>query len=279
MIFASQDPESKAFVVFLTVVVAVINIGMLIWLVVSMAKEYTHEQKEEAAKNGDKGSSFSEKLSNARDSVQRWRFGRMTPEAQQRAVRRRTFDADDGNTAENPVTIEMIDIHNSESAGEIKVDDDELGSTNQANKKKNKKKNNYITRSKAKKRRQSKQAPVQKTAAQQARSEKLKSIHTKRQSLDADNDGDSNVFYNSPSRVKENPLSAKTNVMSVEIKTTESGGILNVNTKKRKSFRKIDDAEHGVYFQNVETNETVWKLPEDGDAVVEENQSQTNPMK
>ena len=36
MIFASQDPESKAFVVFLTVVVAIINIGMLIWLVVGM---------------------------------------------------------------------------------------------------------------------------------------------------------------------------------------------------------------------------------------------------
>ena len=129
MIFASQDPESKAFVVFLTVVVAVINIGMLVWLVVGMAKEYAHEQQEEAAKNGDKRSSLSNKLSNARDSVQRWRFGRMTPEAQQRAIRRRTIDAADGNTAENPVMIEMTGVCNGESTGEIKVDDGEVDST------------------------------------------------------------------------------------------------------------------------------------------------------
>ena len=125
MIFASQDLESKAFVVFLTVVVAVINVGMLVWLVVGMAREYAHEQKEEAAKNGDTGSSFSNVLSNARDSVQRWRFNRMTPEAQQRVIRSRTVDAADGNTAENPVTIEMTGIYDGESTGEIKVDDDE----------------------------------------------------------------------------------------------------------------------------------------------------------
>ena len=129
MIFASQDPESKAFVVFLTVVVAVINIGMLIWLVVGMAKEYAHEQKEEAAKNGGKGSSLSNKLSNARGSLQRWRFGRMTPEAQQRAIRRRTIDAANGNATENPVTIEMANIYNGESTGEIKVDDGKVDLT------------------------------------------------------------------------------------------------------------------------------------------------------
>ena len=129
MIFASQDPESKAFVVFLTVVVAVINIGMLVWLVVGMAKEYAHEQQEEAAKNGDEGSSLSNILSNARDSVQRWRFNRMTPEAQQRAIRRRTVDAADGNATENPVTIEMTGIYIGESTGEIKVDDEKVDLT------------------------------------------------------------------------------------------------------------------------------------------------------
>ena len=129
MIFASQDPESKAFVVFLTVVVAVINIGMLVWLVVGMAKEYVHEQQEEAAKNGDDGSSLSNILSNARDSVQRWRFNRMTPEAQQGAIRRRTIDATDSNATENPVTIEMTGIYIGESTGEIKVDDEKVDLT------------------------------------------------------------------------------------------------------------------------------------------------------
>ena len=126
MIFASQDPESKAFVVFLTVIVAIINIGMLVWLVVQMVREYAHEQKEEAAENDGAGSSFSKIISNARDSVQRWRFNRMTPEAQQRVVRSRTVDAADGYTSDNPVTIEMTDIYNGGgSTGEIKVEDDE----------------------------------------------------------------------------------------------------------------------------------------------------------
>ena len=80
------------------------------------------------AKNDGDGSSFADILSNANDSLQRWRFSRMTSEAQQRVIRRRTIDADDGNTAINPVTIEMADISNGESAGEIKVDDDELES-------------------------------------------------------------------------------------------------------------------------------------------------------
>jgi len=87
------------------------------------------EAGEETAENGAEGSSFSEILSNARDSVQRWRFGRMAPEAQQRAIRRRTFDAADGNTAENPVTVEMTGIYTAESTGEIKVDDGKVEST------------------------------------------------------------------------------------------------------------------------------------------------------
>ena len=108
-------------------IVAIINIGMLVWLVVQMVREYMHEQKEAAAEKDDgAGSSFSEIISNTRDSLQRWRFNRMTPEAQQRAIRRRTIDAADGNTAENPVTIEMTGIYNGESTGEIKVDDDEI---------------------------------------------------------------------------------------------------------------------------------------------------------
>ena len=129
MIFASQDPESKAFVVFLTVIVAIINVGMLVWLVVQMARECMHEQKEEAAENDGAGSSLSEILSNARDSLQRWRFNRMTPEAQQRAIRRRTVDAADGNATENPVTIEMTGIYIGESTGEIKVDDEKVDLT------------------------------------------------------------------------------------------------------------------------------------------------------
>jgi hypothetical protein len=55
MIFASQDPGSKQFVVFLTVIVAIVNVGMLVWLVARFFREYAHEQKEEAAKKGGEG--------------------------------------------------------------------------------------------------------------------------------------------------------------------------------------------------------------------------------
>ena len=127
MIFASQDPESRSFVVFLTVVVATINVGMLVWLLVQMVKEYVHEQQEEAAKNGDEhGGSLRNMVSNVRDSLRRWRFSRMTPEQQQRSIRERTVDAIDGMTAENPaVTIEMADIYPSASSGgEVKVEEE-----------------------------------------------------------------------------------------------------------------------------------------------------------
>ena len=39
MIYASQDPDSKGFVVFLTVIVATMNLGMLVWLVLRLLGE------------------------------------------------------------------------------------------------------------------------------------------------------------------------------------------------------------------------------------------------
>ena len=55
----------------------------------------------------------------------------MSPEARQRDIRRRTFDANDSTTSVNPVAIEMADIYPSESVatGEIKVDDDVVDSS------------------------------------------------------------------------------------------------------------------------------------------------------
>ena len=136
------------------------------------------------------------------------------------------------------------------------------------------------------------QVPVRKSAAQQARSQKLRSLHTRRQSSDtAGSEDNTSVFYNHPASVKKNPLSVKTTAMSVEMEMVERGGGIEkvkqeiteerveVNTKRRKSFRKIEDEEHGTFFENMETEETVWEVPKDGDVVVEEHQLQTNPMK
>ena len=51
------------------------------------------------------------------------------------------------------------------------------------------------------------------------------------------------------------------------------------NAMARKLFREIVDDEDGVYFQDVETEETFWEVPEDGDVVVNDDELQDNPMK
>jgi hypothetical protein len=99
------------------VIVAIVNVGMLVWLVAQFFSEYAHEQKEEAAKKGGEGSTLVKMLASARHSIQRWRFNRMTPDEQQRAIRRRTTEAKDSNITDNPVTIEMSEVEIKVNAG------------------------------------------------------------------------------------------------------------------------------------------------------------------
>ena len=47
--------------------------------------------------------------------------------------------------------------------------------------------------------------------------------------------------------------------------TIEEQGERKQESTKRQSFRKIVDDDNAVFFQNVETGETVWKVPETGD--------------
>jgi len=127
------------------------------------------------------------------------------------------------------------------------------GETKRKNRVKNK-----INKIKSRKMRPKKQqAPVKKNAAQQERREKLKSLHVRRQSLDAAiNEG-----------------------KSVLVEKERGVNAVGMNTHKRKLFVKIDDEAHGVYFQDVDTKETVWVLPEDGDVVAEDDGLQHTPMK
>jgi len=119
------------------------------------------------------------------------------------------------------------------------------------------------------KKNKSNEPPLPKTEAQTARRERLRSLHTKRQSLD-DMDSTISVFsYDNPS-INEN-------IETVEKK--EDDELHHNPMNKRKAFRKIVDDEHGVYFQDVDTEETVWELPEDGDVVVNDDELQHNPMK
>ena len=93
----------------------------------------------------------------------------------------------------------------------------------------------------------------------------MRSLHTKRQRLD-EMDGTTNVFfYDHPSINK--------NKEPVEKKEDSE---LQHSPMARKLFKRIVDDEHGVYFQDVDTKETVWKLPEDGDVVVKDDEFQHN---
>ena len=49
--------------------------------------------------------------------------------------------------------------------------------------------------------------------------------------------------------------------------TIEEPGERKQESTKRQSFRKIVDDDNAVFFQNVETGETVWNVPETGDLV------------
>jgi hypothetical protein len=123
MIYASQDPDSKGFVVFLTVVVATINIGMLVWLVLRLLGECLHEQREDRRRenenggrgnrDGGTGNRLIEMMSDLELAVKRWKFGRMTEEERQTRIRSRTVDASENSgmkMSENPaMQIEMVD--------------------------------------------------------------------------------------------------------------------------------------------------------------------------
>ena len=131
MIYASQDPDSKGFVVFLTVVVATMNIGMLIWLVVRLLIECVRESRENANNNanGNEGGKITRMMSNLQMSMQRWNDRRVSDETLQARIRRRTIEAskDRNNmSCENPALhVEMV-----KRLGEVKIENEENGENN-----------------------------------------------------------------------------------------------------------------------------------------------------
>jgi hypothetical protein len=125
MIYASQDSDSEGFVIFLTILVATMNIGMLIWLVVRLLMECVRESQEDATENattsGNEGGKIKRIMSDLQMSVQRWRDARVSEETLQARIRQRTIEASNdinNMSCENPaVHIEMV-----ENTGEVKVD-------------------------------------------------------------------------------------------------------------------------------------------------------------
>jgi hypothetical protein len=174
-----------------------------------------------------------------------------------RAVNSNVHRAGSVQHVQNPISENMVEIEmssrNNNRPEVIPLSKNSGGETKKKNRTKNKK-----NKTKSRKMHPNKQqVPKKKTAAQQERRNKLKSLHVKRQSLDA--------------------INASKSVLVEKERGVDAVGT-GTNTHRRKSFLKIDDEEHGVYFQDVDTKETVWMLPEDGDVVANDNELQHNPM-
>ena len=92
------------------------TVVMMVWLIAQLARECGHEKAASVAEMQQKFVAVRRKVS----------LYLMSPEARQRDIRRRTFDANESTTSVNPVAIEMSDIYPSETVAtsEIKVDDD-----------------------------------------------------------------------------------------------------------------------------------------------------------
>ena len=264
--YSPRPPSQKPALEFLTVLVVSVNVVYMLVLLYSMCSETCREHEDNSVVK-----MFRKRTSNMTGVIKRRVTGDM-------AVKRRRGT----QTVENPtmqqqmVEIEMPSRHNNSGGGyystsrpDVEIEMSSRHNTSRPEtlpspkniggetKRKNRAKKNKINKIKSRKTKPKKQqAPVKKTAAQQERRNKLKSIHAKRESLDAINNRSELVE-------KERDVDA-----------------VDVNTHKRRSFLKIDDEEHGVYFQDVDTEETVWELPKDGDVVVEDtDELQQNPMK
>jgi len=112
------------------------------------------------------------------------------------------------------------------------------------------------------------QIPLEKTVAQQKRREKLRSLHTKRQSLDATS-SEIGVFYNHPSKVKRNPSPVEKPVQKNEEDTRdtvwklpEDGDVVAEDNGFQQDDKIEEDGES--FFESVETGNRFWETPEDG---------------
>ena len=243
--YSPRPPSQKPALEFLTVLVVSVNVIYMLVLLYSMCSETCREHE-----NNSVVKMFRKRTNSMRNVLSR-----------KNSIRKNNHL----NQVENPVishelaVIEMVsrnDTSNGHTSRQepvpVPLSKNSAGETKRKNRVKNK-----INKTKSRKMQPKKQqAPIEKNAAQQERRNKLKSIHVKRQSLDAINEG-----------------------KSVLVEKERGVNAVGMNTHKRKLFVKIDDEEHGVYFQDVDTKETVWKLPEDGDVVVEDDELQQNPMK
>ena len=227
--YSPRPPSQKKALVFLTILVVVVNSIYMAVLLYSMCSETCKEHESNVIVK-----SFRRRTSGVRHGLEK------------RSSRRNLVKRSRTQHVQNPTIQALKEI---ELTKIKKVSARSLPETVPLSRVQSKRRS---TMSKNKKKEDPKKPQREKSATQQMRKERLKSLHTKRRS---EVDGKL-LFYTNPSRVKMNPLSVG----------GSGGGEEKGTAGRRQSFRLVEDVE-GDYFENVETGNTVWDLPEDGDLV------------
>ena len=245
--YSPRPPSQKQALEFLTVLVVTVNAMFMLALVFAMCSETCRENE-----NNRVVKLFRDKTSSMKNVLVR--------KSSMRKHTQHLEQVENPALSEELAAIEMVNRKNTSegyTTARLEPAPSSLSKNSGGDTKKKYRAKNKINKTKSRKMQPNQQqAPTIKNAAQQQRRRKLTLLHAKQQRLGAINDGSSAVLVE-----KDYEVDA-----------------VSMNIPKRKSFLKIDDQEHGIYFQDVDTKETVWVLPEDGDVVVNDNAMQHNPM-
>ena len=257
--YSPRPPSQRAALEFLTVLVVTINIIYMFVLLYLICSETCREHEDSSVVK-----MFKRRTSSMKNVLVRIRSST--------AVNSSVHRAGSVQHVQNPIAQDMVEIEMTSittiSSNHALSRPQPASKSNLRNNKKNRRKT-VLDKIKSKKNK-SHQPPLPKTEAQTARRERLRSLHTKRQSLDGMDEGTVSVLsYDNPSINQNKERTGE----------QKEDSELQHNPMPRKLFRKIVDDEHGVCFQDVQTDETFLLLPEDGDVVLDVDELQHNPMK
>jgi len=257
--YSPRPPSQRAALEFLAVLVVTINIIYMFVLLYLICSETCREHEDSSVVK-----MFKRRTSSMKNVLVRTRSST--------AVNSSVHRAGSVQHVQNPISQDMVEIEMTSittiSSNHALSRPQPASKSNLRNKKNRRK--TVLDKIKSKKNK-SHQPPLPKTEAQTARRERLRSLHTKRQSLDGMDEGTVSVLsYDNPSIIQNKERT---------VEQKEDSELQQHNPMPRKLFRKIVDDEHGVCFQDVQTDETFLLLPEDGDVVLDVDELQHNPMK
>jgi len=276
MIYASQDRASKGFVMFLSFVVAVLNIGMLLWLGVRLLLECNQERQEQKRKAPGQTKSPS-MLSQRIGSLARIFGIKTNGEITAEDGDVQTLNVPDRNPMYRPELSKKGKTKSTKSGKEknnVEVTEIELIVTDSGGNGKPKKQRRLSSRE------------LMESVKTAANSNGTSNKSKRRSFIKVTNDeiGEDDYFQDIETGefVWEIPADGDLVTGAALSANSNSNGS---NKSKRRSFIKVTNDEIGEddYFQDIETDEFVWEIPADGDlvtgAALSANSNESNKSK